>query len=70
MLFHRQNSNGPNSQLGTAQMMEISVLHKGSPRRRATSVGEFVYASCALRTSARESLHLKSQPECPCLVGG
>lgn len=68
MLFHRQNSNGPSSQLGTTQMMEISVLHKGSSRRRATSVEEFVGASYAVRTSARESLHLNSQPECSCLV--
>lgn len=40
MLSHRQNSNGPSSQHGTTQVMEIPVLHKGAPRRRATSVGE------------------------------
>lgn len=59
ILSHRQNSNGPSSQHGTTQVMEIPVLHKGAPRRRATSVGESWAPPMHLRTSYWESLHLK-----------
>lgn len=47
--------------------MEIPVLHRGSPKRRATSVRSRGRLLCA-RATIRKCLHLKDQPEYLCLV--
>lgn len=69
ILFHRQNSQRAEfptrNHAGLWRSPSYTKDRLDVVRRRW---GKFVGASYAVRTSARESLHLKGQPERPCLV--